>query len=304
MPPPPSTAIASTISARWDNWCASRRKSGKEVWGLNILKEFGAANLTWALAESVLIDGARVICCPGGPKTAMVALDKQTGKTIWASKSAGEKAGYATATIAEHQGLRIVLTMTEKAVIGVNADDGELLFRHPHETSYQVNATTPIFHDGTIFITSGYGSGSEMLKLKVEGKKASVERIWEAKQLDNQHGGMVLLDGYLFGSAHMAKGANRAPWMCLEWKTGKVMYAAKGVGRMGSLTYADGMLYTLSEDRVMGLVEAKPADHKLVSKFELPKGGEGKSWAHPVVCAGRLYLRHGDVLFAYDVRAQ
>jgi len=272
-------------------------KTGERIWGRNILDDFGAENIKWALAESVVIDGDRAICCPGGPQASVVALDKATGKTVWAAKGTGDKAGYATATVAECQGLRMVLAMNAKALVGVGADDGDFLFRHPHETSYDVNATSPIYHEGRIFITSGYGSGSEMLNLTVNGRKASVAPVWTAKELDNHHGGVLLLDGYLYGSAMRGK------WVCLDWNTGETVYEARGVGK-GSLTYADGMLYVLSEKHKVGLVPATPEGHNVVSKFELPEGGEGNSWAHPVVCGGRLYIRHGDFLYAYDVRAK
>jgi outer membrane protein assembly factor BamB len=272
-------------------------KTGERIWGLNILDEFGAPNITWALAESIVIDGNHAICCPGGPQVSVVALNKQTGETVWAARSTGDKTSYATPTLAECQGLRTILTMNAKALIGVNAADGDFLFRHPHETSYDVNATSPIYHEGRVFITSGYGSGSEMLKLSVAGGKASVEPVWAAKELDNHHGGVILLDGYLYGSSHKGK------WVCLNWETGEVAYSEPGVGK-GSLTYADGMLYTLSEKRKMGLVEATPSGHTVISQFEVPSGGEGPSWAHPVVCGGRLYLRHSDRLWAYDVRAE
>jgi hypothetical protein len=113
--------------------------------------------------------------------------------------------------------------------------------------------------------------------------------------LDNHHGGVVLLDGYLYGSLWTPG------WACLEWKTGRTMYSERGVGK-GSLTYADGMLYTLSENGQMGLVPATPQGHTVVSRFQLPAGGEGPVWAHPVVCGGRLYVRHGDCLYVYNVR--
>jgi hypothetical protein len=154
-------------------------------------------------------------------------------------------------------------------------------------------------HDGRIFITSGYGSGSEMVKLRVEGKRASVEPVWQSKELDNHHGGVILLDGYLYGAAHQRNGGR---WICLRWDDGAKQYAEKGVGK-GSLTCAEGMLYCWSESGQVGLVPATPQKHEPVSTFAVARGGEGPTWAHPVVCGGRLYLRHGDVLHAYDVRA-
>ncbi len=273
-------------------------KNGEKVWNLNILKEFGSKNITWALAESLLIDGDRVICCPGGPNSAVLALDKMTGKTVWKSPSAdGDLAGYGSPSLVECRGLRMILTMTSRAVIGVDADTGDLLFRFPHKTSYNVNALKPIFHDGQVFVSTGYGAGSLMLKLNVNGNKVTAEKAWDTKALDNHHGGVLLLDGYLYGSSH------RGSWVCLDWKSGKTMYQDRGVGK-GSLTYAEGMLYTLSERSKMGLVKATPEGHEPISEFKIPEGGEGLSWAHPVVCGGRLYIRHGDFLYAYDVRAK
>lgn len=271
-------------------------KSGKRAWGLNILEKFRSKNITWGLAESLLIDGDRLICCPGGPEAAMVALDKRDGTTIWRSPGAGDLAGYATPALAQYQGLRMILTLTSKALIGVNARTGDLLWRFEHVTPFEENILSPVFHDGHVFIST-QTTGSVMLKVSVDGGKASVAPAWRSKDLDNHHGGVILLDGYLYGSCHGPR------WVCLEWKSGRTMYDAPGVGK-GSATYADGMLYTLSENGRMGLVRATPAAHNVVSQFSLPKGGEGPTWAHPVVCGGRLYVRHGDLLYAYDVRRQ
>jgi outer membrane protein assembly factor BamB len=281
------------------NVACLRAKTGEKVWEVNILDKFGGKNIQWALAESVLVDGDRVICCPGGQQASVVALDKKTGETVWAARGTGDLAGYATPVLTEYQGVRMILTMNAKALIGVNADSGELLFRHGHETQYDVNATMPIFHDGHVFISSGYGSGSELLKLSVSGGRVAVEPAWKSDELDNHHGGVILLNGYLYGAAH---NRNRGKWICLDWQTGQMRYAEAGVGK-GSATCADGMLYTMSENRDVGLVPATPQGHTVVSQFKLPSGGEGRSWAHPVVCGGRLYLRHSDVLYAYDVRA-
>ena len=274
-------------------------KDGTPVWHVNVLEKFAAPNIRWHLAESVWIDGQHVICCPGGPQTAVVALDKKTGEVAWKSPPTGDDTSYASPVVIEHGGLRIVLTMTGKALIGVDADSGALLFRYPHETRFDINALMPIFHDGRIFISSGYGAGSELVKLTIEGKKAAVEQVWQSKDLDNHHGGVVLLDGYLYGAAF--KPGDHA-WVCLDWKDGKTMYRAPGVGK-GSLTCAEGMLYTYSENGKAGLVRATPKGHEVISQFHIPEGGAGPCWAHPVVCGGRLYLRHGDFLYAYDVKA-
>ncbi len=274
--------------------------TGQRIWGFNILERFQGKNLTWAVSESLLIDGAHLICKPGGAQTTVVALDKATGETVWKSPSCGDEPGYASCTLAERHGLRIILTLTSKALIGVNADTGDLLFRHLHETPFDENISMPIFHDGHVFISTRT-VGSELLRLHVDGAKASLSPVWKTRQLDNQHGGVILDKGYLYGACHIQ---NRARWVCLNWASGEQMYAADGVGK-GSSTYADGKLFILSEkekERHVALVPVTPTGHVVSSRFQLPEGGRGPTWAHPVVCDGRLYIRHGEMLFVYEVR--
>jgi hypothetical protein len=159
------------------------------------------------------------------------------------------------------------------------------------------NIMMPIYYDGHVFISS-LKTGSVKWKLNVKDGKASLQEIWRTQELDCHHGGVILLNGNLYGNSTFR---NSKLWVCLDWETGASKHVDKGVGK-GSLTCADGMLYTLSEDGVMGLVRPTPAGHELVSAFKIPEGGKLKSWAHPVVCAGRLYIRHADLLYAFALR--
>ena len=277
-------------------------KTGEKVWALNILKEFKGRNIEWALSESLLVDGDNVIASPGGPKIGVVALDKNTGKTVWTCKGTDSQPSYASPILVEYKGLRQIVTMNSQAALGIHAKTGELLWRLPHKTEYDANCTTPVYHDGFVFIDSGYRSGGELLQLTVDGEKCSAKEVWRTKVLDNHHGGVVFVDGYLYGAAMGGSSPPRA-WVCLDFKTGDVKYQTAGVGK-GSVTYADGMLYTMSETGNVGLVVASPEGHKVVSRFHIPPGGSGEAWAHPVICGGRLYLRHGDVLFAFDIQAK
>ena len=148
-----------------------------------------------------------------------------------------------------------------------------------------------------MFISS-IKAGSVKWKINVKNGKASVEEIWRSKELDNHHGGAVLVDGYIYSSSCIYNGSK---WICLDWKTGEKKYAERGIGK-GSLTYADGLLYMLSQNRTVGLVRPTLDSYGLISSFEIPKGGKSNSWAHPVVCGGRLYIRYGEFLYAYSVR--
>lgn len=271
-------------------------ETGEVIWSLDLLTKVGSENNTWALAESLLVDGEHLISCPGGPETSMVALNKNTGEIAWKAPSINELAGYSSPILVEYVGLRIIIALSAKAIIGVNADNGDLLWNIKHESYADENVMVPRFHDGYIFIST-LKAGSVKWKLVVEDGGAKLEEIWRTKEMDNHHGDVILLDGYLYGNSTFK---HSKKWVCLDWQTGDMMYADPGVGK-GSLTYADGMFYTLSIDRVMGLIKPSSTSFEVISSFEIPEGGEGKSWAHPVICNGRLYIRHGEFLYAYNV---
>ncbi len=273
--------------------------TGKKIWGINLAAEFGGARDGFGRAESLLIDGDRVICSPGGA-VAVAALDKLTGRTLWKSPSADEAASYISPFIVTYQGLRLVITMSSRCLIGVNAETGDLLWKFEHFTPrYVANCVTPVYHDGRIFISGGYGLGSALLKINVQGEKATVEPVWRAKDLDNRHGGVIRLGDFVYGTGHFN---NNGKWVCLDWNTGQTKWAKKDLGE-SSFTCVNGLLYTINEHGAVGLLRPSPAGYELISQFKIPAGGEGPTWAHPVVCGGRLYIRHGDRLYAYDVRA-
>jgi len=269
-------------------------RTGDIIWQLNVIEEFNSELPRWALCESLLVDRGHLISCPGGPETCMVALDKKTGAVVWKAPGTGELAGYASAALFEYEGLRIIATLTLKSFIGVNADTGELLWHIKHETYYDENIMTPIFHDGEVFISTL--TGSVKWRVHVKEGKVWLEEIWRTPQFENHMGGVILVDDNLYGSSVVH---NRL-FVCLDWKTGRLRYADQC--KELALTYADRMLYVLSADGVMGLVRPTAFGHKLVSCFKIPKGGKGKSWAHPVVCGGRLYIRHGDFVYAYSLK--
>ena len=273
--------------------------SGKAIWSVNILTKFDGRNIRWGLAESLLIDGRNVICTPGGKEISLAALDKRTGQTVWVCKGAGDKPGYCSPIAFTHKGLRQIVTLMSGSVVGVHAQTGKLLWQVRQVTPFDENIASPIFHDGHVF-ASTRSTGSKLLKVIVEGPKASVKQVWHTRAMDNQHGGVLLLGGHLYGSCLTSRSG---PWACLEFKTGKQTHRSDALGRASS-TYADGMLYLLNHRRTVALVSPSPRASEIVSRFTIPKGGRGPTWAHPVVCGGRLYIRHGDYLYAYDIRAK
>ena len=268
---------------------------GSVAWQRNILKDFRASNINWLISESPLVDGNLVIVSPGGRGAGMVALDKITGKTVWTSKELNDEAGYSSPIVADVQGVRTIMTLTAYAAVGVRASDGKLMWRYTDVANQTANAATPVFANNMAFFSSAYGTGGALLALKAGGGEVRAEQVYFTREMQNHHGGMVVLNGYLYGF-------NNAILTCLEFATGKVMWRDRSVGK-GSLTAADGHLYVLSENHVMGLVETTPAGYREKGRFPIRDLGL-PSWAHPVVSGGRLYIRNQGTLTSYDIRAK
>ncbi len=272
-------------------------RTGKPIWHVNILERFKGRNISWGLAESLLIDGGNLICTPGGEEVGLAALDKRNGETVWVARGTGDKPGYGSPTVFDYKGLRQIVTLMTESVVSVEARTGRLLWKVPHKTPYDENITSPVYHDGHVFVTTRT-TGGRLLKLQVEGEKCSVREVWANDTLDNQHDGVLLFDGHLYGSAYTT---SHGPWVCVEFATGRKTAGDPGIGRC-AFTRADGMLYALNHGGTVALVKAFPRSFEIVSRFEIPRGGDGPSWAHPVVCGGRLYIRHDDSLFCYAVQ--
>jgi outer membrane protein assembly factor BamB len=267
-------------------------KDGREIWKIDTQQKFGASIVQWGIAESILIDGDNLICTPGGKDATVVALNKKNGETVWISKGSGEKSAYCSAIAVNHGTTRMIITMVEKSIIGIDAKTGNLLWRHPHETKYNVNPVTPIYRDGLVFASSNYGTGSVLLKIAGDGK--SVTQIWKGPKPDVHHGGIVLFGDIVVGA--IAQG-----WVGVELSTGNLKWENPGVKK--------GSLIALGSDRVIGygengevaLMDVAASGLTTKGNFKVTQGS-GEHWAHPVISDGVLYLRHGTTLMAYDIR--
>ena len=268
---------------------------GASVWQRNILKDFGGRNLSWLISESPLVDGSHLIVTPGGRNATLAALDKMTGKTVWTSTGLSDEAGYASPIVADVQGVRTVMTLTSRGGIGVRASDGKPMWNYQKVANDTANVATPVFHDNKVFYASNYGTGGALLDLTAQGGEVRAREVYFTREMQNHHGGVVLVNGYLYGF-------NNAILTCLEFATGKAMWRHRSVGK-GSITYADGRLYILGEDNIAGLVAASPTGYTEAGRFRIPDQGF-PSWAHPVVSGGKLYIRNQSTLAAYDVRAR
>jgi len=284
------------LSGSGDLVCASVT-DGKIQWR-RTMSALGGELPKWGYAESVLIDGPRVVCTPGGSDGALAALDKLTGKLLWQSQKFTEPAHYSSIMPARINNIDQYVQRTAKFVVGIAVADGRLLWQtdFPGRTAV---IPTPIVHDNQVYVTAGYGAGCKMVRI---GAGGSVTTVYENKVMKNHHGGVILVGNHLYG--HGDSG-----WVCQDFKTGEAVWNDRAFGK-GAVGYADGMLYCLEErSGAVVLAEASPLGWKEHGRFKLDpqtkiRSSKGKIWTHPVISGGRLYLRDQDLISCYDVRAR
>lgn len=263
-------------------------RTGKVIWSKNILKEFGGSNIKWGISESPLVLGNKVLVNAGGQGASIVALNKENGSVIWKSQS--DEPGYSSAIPVELNGVTQVVFFTAERAVGLDVRDGKLLWDYGKPANNTANVATPIVRANRIFISSDYGTGGGVVEIKPDNK---AQEIYFTKEMKNHHSSSVLIGDHLYGFSASILTAMR-------FDTGEVAWRDRSVGK-GSLVYADGHLYCLSENGVVGLVEASPEGYKEKGRFRIPQESL-PTWAHPVVAGGRLYLRDQDTIYAFDVR--
>jgi outer membrane protein assembly factor BamB len=269
-------------------------KTGKELWSKDLLKDFEAPIPEYGYSESILIDGDNLYVRPAGKKGFQVCLNKNTGALIWANNEIPGTEGYTSMRLMDFGGYRQIIASSSSCYYSLDSKTGKLLWKVDFENQRGLNITDVVISNDLVFMSSGYGKGSMLVRLKASAGKITAETVWETKLMDNHHGGVILHNGYLYGS-----GSNSRGWFCLDLTTGKQMWNTDG---KGSVTFADGMLYCLEErSGEVKLVTATHEKYDVKGEFKTPKGGEGMYWAHPVVCGGRLYIRHADKIFVYDI---
>lgn len=272
-----------------------RLRDGAPVWRKNILREFGASNPNWMISESPLVDGERLIVSPGGRNAGMVAFNKMNGNRLWVTQDLSEEAAYSSPIIVDVSGIRTILNFTSQAAVGIRASDGKLMFRYERAANGTANCATPVYADNKVFFSSAYGTGGALLKLTSDNGLVRADEVYFTREMMNHHGGMVLVNGYLYGFSN-------AILTCIEFATGKKQWSHRSVGK-GSLTYADGMLYLVGEDHIVGLAEANPRAYVERGRFNIDDQGR-PSWAHPVIAGGQMFIRNQGRLTVYNIKAR
>lgn len=269
-------------------------RTGRELWQVDLPAVYDAPLTEYGYSESVMIDGNNLYVRPVGVKGHQVCLDKRTGKQIWANTEIPGKEGYTSPVLYEAGGYRQVVGASSNCYYGVDTKTGKLLWKADVVNQVEVNAADAIIHNNHLFVSSGLGLGCMLFRLEVSSAGIKPVKVWESNLMDNYHGGVLFHNGYVYGSGNRSRG-----WYCIDFMTGEQKWRA--TTDEGCLTYADGMLYLLDQRGTMKLVRATPEKYEVKGEFKLPSGGTGSYWAHPVVCDRKLYVRHADKIFVYDI---
>ena len=280
--------------------------SGEIIWSLKASEEYGGTYGPWGIAESPMIDSDKLYFTTGGPQTTTIALNKNSGELIWKSESVNDPASYLSPTLVKKAGTKILVNITPRFIFGIDVSNGSMLWKINHREALgksdindtgQILCVTPVSSGNMIYMSGGYDHGGLMIDIGDDGKKASF--VWKNEIMDVHHGGVVVVDGYIYGSNWINNGNGN--WCCIDWKTGELMWEEHWNNK-GSIIAADGMLYIYEEKNGnVGLLRPDPAGFDLVSSFKI-NGGSGPYWAHPVIHNGVLYIRHGEAFFAYDIK--
>lgn len=272
-------------------------KKGEILWRRDLRKEYNGTPGDWGYTESPLIDGDKILVTPGGKKATLVALKKTTGDLVWTAQvPQGDAAGYSSIIPATLYSTRQYIQFMQKGVVSIEANTGRYLWRYNTPANGTANISTPIARDNQVFAASAYGKGGGLAKITREAGKWTATEVYFTRDMQNHHGGMILLNGYLYGN-------NGGSLACLEFKTGKVKWQSSVPGK-GSIAYADGCLYYRNEGKkgTVYLIEANPDKFVERSRFDQPERSSKNAWAHPVIANGRLYLADQDLLLCYDVK--
>jgi outer membrane protein assembly factor BamB len=268
-------------------------KTEKTVWSKDLFSDFDGKNIRFNYTENLLINGKLLYVSPGGIKNNIVALDRMTGNLVWSSAGKGDVSAYCSPILINSYGKKLLVNMMSNYTIAVDAETGVLAWSYPYANNNKIHPNAPIYKDNSLYIFSGYGYGSQRLKLNADGSQPT--NMWTNATVDPQFGGAILRNGYIYAS-----GDRNRKWFCMDWATGQIKFETTELDK-GAIIEADNLLYVYTEKGEIALLEPLDGSFKIISRAPIKLGSDWH-WAHPVIKNGVLYVRHGTALMAFDIK--
>lgn len=267
-------------------------ENGEIIWKKNVFDQVDAKNNRFGITENLVVDSEKLFCAPGGEGARIFALNRNTGDIIWESKGKEQLNAYCSPILINHGGKKIYVTNTAKSLIGIDTENGNLLWSYDLFNKQDVHANTPIFIDGYLFVMDGFEAGSSMLKIADDA--LSIEEVWKNNFLDETNGHAVAFNGNIYCSAE-----SKEKFCCIDWKTGVIKYAIPKFSP-GTVISADGKLICYSYNGDLGLVIPTENGFQVTGELKFEKKRE-LHIAHPVIHEGKLYIRYANKLMVYNI---
>jgi len=269
------------------------RKTGKVVWFHDMWKEYGGTRMGRGYSCSPLAYKNTIILTLGGAGQTFIAFNQKDGTVAWKNQTLDMSP--ASPIIVNVDGQDQLVAFMGKVVAGVDPNNGELLWSHPHATDWGLNISTPVWgDDNLLFVSSAYSGGSRVLKLTQKDGKTSVAELWFHRRLRVHHGTAIRIGDYIYASSG---DFGPAFFSAVNVKTGEIAFQDRSFPKT-SFLYADGKLIMLDEDGNLALATVSPAGLKVISKTSLMKH---LAWTVPTLVGTKLYVRDRQTIAALDL---
>jgi len=271
------------------------KKTGRPVWSRDLYSEFGGTRLEWGYSCHALPYKDGLILLAGGRGSGVLALRKSDGTVIW--KNLDFRNAHSSPLLIEVDGQPQVVALLASEVIGFDPENGQMLWRHPHNTQYGLAVSTPVWAPGNLlFVSSAYGGGSRVLRLSQSDGKTVVKELWHTPRLQAHFGTVIRLGDYLYFSS----GDNVALMTCVNLQSGEIAWQQRGFAK-AQLVAAEGRLILLDEDGTLALAEPTPKEFRVLAKAPVL---QNTAWTPPTLVGATLYLRDRKNLMALDLAAK
>lgn len=281
------------VGVRADLLCLNK-KTGEAIWSHDLRKEFGSKPADRGYSSSAIAYKNMLILPVGGKRGhGVMAFDLHDGHVIWKSQNFG--ATFSSPIIINVDGQDQLVVFEGELVAGFTPETGKLLWKHPHRTQYNINASTPVWgEDNLLFMSSAYDAGSRILRLAQKNGKTSVKEMWFSKKMKIQHGTAVRIGDTIYGSSG---DSGPAFLMGANVETGKMTAKQRGFAKANVLAVGD-KLVVLDEDGELAIVTATPDGFDIHARAQVLTT---RAWTVPTLVGTTLYLRDRKEIVALDL---
>jgi outer membrane protein assembly factor BamB len=274
--------------------------TGKPLWTRDVLKDADAKNQQWGLAASPLVYQGIVSVYAGGPDgKAVIGYNASTGEKAWTSGNG--KFGYCSTQLAKLNGKEQLLIVTDAGLFGMDPASGAVLWTDEWNTSgNDENKVARILQpavigDSDVLISTAFEKGTRRVHIKYDGDKWSTETKWEASAFKPYYNDFVIHNGYLYGF-------QSGLFLCLNLEDGSIQWKERGYDNGQVMLLPDqNLLVVLTEKGAVALVNADPKKRTEVARFQAI---QGKTWNHPVIAHGKLFVRNGVEMACFQLNPE